>query len=291
MRARILASLAALAMLAGACATVPGDAVATVNGQPIDYDHFERIVAAQVVNAGLTARDAQVAQQAIDAGILDRAAIDEALQAELRLLREGGDSELVAGPPLEVPQEFIDDLFEQHTASGDELEQQLSDLGLSVRRYREVFERFVRFEVRGLQMSETAEGEFRTGFPIDRTQQVAAVQQSIIQQLVQAEIARQAVEELDLEVPEETISQIEGAYLDSFQTEEALDAALEDAGYTRDDFEELIVATQARQQALQSVDDPAAAQAFFNDLDVDVATRFGRWDTQQGTVVAPTSEL
>lgn len=291
MRARILAPLAALAMLAGACASVPGDAVATVNGEPIAYEQFERIVAAQVVNAGLTGRDAQVAQQAIDAGILDRAAIDEALQAELRLLRDGEESALVAGPPLEVPQELVDELFEQQAASGDELEQQLSDLGLSLRRYREVFDRFVRFEVRGLQVNETPEGEFRTGFPIDRTQQVAGVQQSIIQQLVQAEIARQAVGELDLEVAEETISQIENAYLDSFQGEEALDAALDDAGYTRSDFDELIVGTQARQQTLQSVEDPAAAQAFFEGLDVDVATRFGRWDTQQGTVVAPASEL
>lgn len=275
MRARILAFLAALAVLAGACATVPGDAVATVNGTTIDYDRFERIVASQAEDLGLSARDAEVAQRAIDAGLIDRGALDTALVEEL----QAQDSRITVGPPLEVDQELLDELFQQQmdAEGADALLEQLS---LSARRFREVFERLVRFEIRGLQLNQG-----QTGFPIDRTQQLAGLQQSVIQQLVQAEIARQAVEKLDLEVDDEAVAQIEERLRSSFPDDQTLTAALEDAGYTPSDFDELFVMTQARQQAIQRVEDPAAAQEFFQSLDVHVADRFGNWDTQQGQVV------
>lgn len=292
MRARILVPLAALAMLAGACASVPGDAVATVNGHEVDVDRFERIVSAQAANLGLMPRDAQVAQRAIDAGIIDRAALDQALISELQALDQGQQSRIAAGPPLDVPQEFVDELFEQQVADEEDLDAALSEIGVSSRRFREVFDRLVRFEARGLQVNRSQQdGSFQTGFPIDRSQQLAGLQQAVIQQLVQAEIARQAAVELDLEVSDETVSQIRDQIAGQFADDAALQAALEDFGFTKEDFQELIVRTQARQQALQQMQDPAQAQAFFEGLDVDVATRFGRWDEQQGTVVAPADEL
>lgn len=291
MRARILVPLAALAMLAGACASVPGDAVATVNGQTVDYDRFERIVSAQAVNLGLMPRDAQVAQRAIDAGIIDRDALDQALISEFQKLEQGQDSPIAAGPPLEVPQEFVDELFAQQVGSEDELDAALADLGVASRRFREVFDRLVRFEARGLQVNRAQDRSFQTGFPLDRSQQLSGLQQAVIQQLVQAEITRQAVDELDLEVSDETVTQIKDQIAGQFADDAALQAALDDVGFTERDFEELIVRTQARQQALQRAEDPTAAQAFFEDLDVEVATRFGRWDEQQGTVVPPADEL
>ena len=276
MRARLLALLAALAVLAGACATVPGDAVATVNGTEIDLDRFERIVSAQVSDLGLESRDARVIESAIDVGLIDRAALDQALLQELQKGPE--ESRIDPGPPLSIDDGFVDELFE--VATPDDLSAGLQQLGLAERRLREAFDRFVAFEVRGLQMNRG-----QTGFPIDRSAQVEGLQQSVIQQLVQAEIARQAVEELGLEVDDEAVQQIEDQLRANFPDDETLQAALQDAGYTDEDFEELFVLTQARQQAIQRVEDPAAAQAFFEGLDVEVADRFGSWDVQQGQVV------
>lgn len=291
MRARILVPLAALAMLAGACSSVPADSVATVNGQAVDYDQFERIVSAQAANLGLGARDAQVAEQAIDSGLIDRQELDQALVEEFQKGEQGQESQIAPGPPLEVSQQFVDQLYEQQVASQDDLDAALSDLGLSSRRFREVFDRLVHFEARGLQVNRAQDGSFQTGFPVDRSQQLAGLQQAIIQQLVQAEIARQAVDDLELEVSEDVVTQIEDQIAGQFEDDAALQAALEDFGFTDTDFDELIVRTQARQQAIQRVEDPAQAQAFFDDLDVDVAARFGRWDEQQGTVVPPADEL
>lgn len=291
MRARILVPLAALAMLAGACSSVPADSVATVNGQAVDYDQFERIASAQAVNLGLRPRDAQVAQQAIDAGLIDREALDQALIGEFQKGEQGQESQIAIGPPLEVSQEFVDQQYQQQVGSEENLDATLSDLGISSRRFREVFDRLVRFEARGLQVNRAQDGSFQTGFAIDRSQQLAGLQQSIIQQLVQAEIVRQAVDELDVEVSEDTVSQIEEQIAGQFEDDAALQAALEDFGFTDTDFDELIVRTQARQQAIQRVEDPAQAQAFFENLHVDVAARFGRWDAQQGTVVPPADEL
>lgn len=276
MRARLLALLAALAVLAGACASVPGGAVATVNGTEIALDRFERIVSAQVSDLGLESRDARVIESAIDVGLIDRAALDQAILQELE---RGPDAARIdPGPPLAVEGDFVDELFD--TATPDDLSAGLQQLGIAEERLREAFERFVSFEVRGLQLNQG-----QSGFPIDRRAQVEGLQQSVIQQLVQAEIARQAVEELGLEVDDEAVQQIEDQLRASFPDDETLQAALEDAGYTTDDFQELFVRTQARQQAIQRVEDPAAAQAFFDELDVEVADRFGSWDLQQGQVV------
>jgi hypothetical protein len=279
-RVRLLVPLAALAVLLGACSTVPGDAVATVNGADVDYDRFERIVAAQAEGLGLSARDAATAQAAIDAGLVDRAALDAALIAELQLLQQGQESRVDPGPPLEVDDDLVDELYEQQAGATDPA--QLSDLGLTERRFREVFERLVRFEARGLRLN-----NLQTGFPIDRTSQLAGLQQSVIQQLVQAEIARQAVDELDLEIDEDTITEIDEQVRSSFPDQDALDAALAAAGFTQEDYDELVVMTQARQRAIQRIEDPAPAQAFFDTLEVDVASRFGSWDTQQGQVLPP----
>lgn len=277
MRARLLAPLAALALLAGACGTVPGDAVATVNGTSVDYDRFERIVSAQADDLGLDARDARTAQAAIEAGVIDRAALDEALLADL----QSSDPSITTGPPLEIADGFVDRVYDEVVDTDA-----LGDIGVGERRLREVFERLVTFEIRGLQLNQG-----QTGFPIDRTGQLASLQQSVIQQLVQAEIARQAVDELGLEVDDEAIDQIEQQFNDRFPDQDTLLAALEDAGYTEDDFDELFVLTQARQQAIQRVEDPAAAQEFFDSLDVDVADRFGDWDLQQGQVTAPSDPV
>ena len=276
MRARLLALLAALAVLAGACATVPGDAVATVNGNEIDFERFERIVSAQVSDLGLASRDARVIESAIDVGLLDRSAVDQAIRQELE---KGPDAARIdPGPPVSIDEGFVSEVFE--LATPDELSDGLQQLGITERRLREAFERFVTFEFRGLQLNRG-----QGGFPIDRRAQVEGLQQSVIQQLVQAEIARQAVQELDLQVDEEVVQQVEDQLLANFPDQETLQAALEDAGYTKDDFQELFVMTQARQQAIQRVEDPSAAQAFFTDLDVEVADRFGSWDLQQGQVV------
>lgn len=282
MRARLLALLAALAVLAGACASVPGDAVATVNGEPVPYDQFERIVSVQAEGLGLSARDATAVQAAFDSGLVDRQALDQALVQELQ---RGDDSRITAGPPLEVEDDLLDELYVQQVDDAD-LESQLSELGLSERRFREVFDRLVRFEIRGLQVNQG-----QGGFPIDRTDQLAGLQQSIISQLVQAEIARQAIEELDVEVDQEAVEEIEEQYRTRFVDQETLEAALRDAGYTLDDFEELFVLTQARQQAIQRVEDPSTAQAFFEGLDVQVADRFGSWDVQQGQVLPPSDPV
>ena len=281
MRARLLALLAALAVLAGACATVPGDAVATVNGSEVAYERFERIVAAQASDLGLQPRDAQVAEAAIESGLIDRAALDQALLQELQA---GDGSRVRPGPPTEVDEAFVDELYDTTTA--DDLASGLAELGVSERRFREVFERLVHFEVRGLLVNQG-----QTGFPVDRSAQVLGLQQSVIQRLVQAEIARQAVEELGLEVDPEVVSQVEEQLRSGFPDDESLQAALDDLGYTREDFDELFVMTQARQQALQSVEDPTAAQAFFEGLDVEVADRFGSWDLQQGQVIPPSDPV
>src|SRR5690606_33960922 len=114
-RVRLPALLGALAVLVGACATVPGGAVATGNGRSVSYDRFERIVSTQAEGLGLSGRDAAVVQAAFDSGLVDRQSLDDALLQELQ---RGEDSRIIPGPPLEVEDELVDELYEEQVADG-----------------------------------------------------------------------------------------------------------------------------------------------------------------------------
>lgn len=284
MRVRFSVALAALAMFAAACANVPGGAVATVNGEPIDVDRFERIVSAQLATVGLADRDADLLDRAREVGLFDRELLDAALIAELG--RTPDETRIGLDADTTIEPGFLDELFAAQLDASADPADAFRQLGVTEEAYRATFDRLVPFEARGLELNQN-----QTGFPLGRRPQLPALQSNIIQQLVQAEIARQAAEALDLPLDEEALATAEQRIRDSFESDEALDRALADAGYTRDDLRELFVLTPARQEALQLTDDIAAAQAFFDALEVEVAERFGSWDIGQGRLLPPSDPL
>ena len=282
MRARLLAVLAALSVLAAACGVTPAGSVATVNGSQVDYDRFARIVAARLDASELAEADARTIQDAIDVGLLDRQALDQALLGDLQARQQGGEPRIDQGPPLQVPDDFVDELYQaQPASSADEAE--LERIGTTPDEMRRVFGDFVPFEVRGLLRSQG-----QPGFPVDPAQQTLTQQQAVLSTLVQSEILAQAVDELDVAPSDEEVERA-AEEIRASVPEDQFDEALTGLGYDQDDFRDLIVLPRARQQALQALEDPTEAQAFFDELDVDVADRFGRWDAEQGRLVAPGS--
>lgn len=279
MRARLLAVIAALAVSAGACGTVPSGAVAIVEGRQIPMERFERIVAAQSSQLGLRGRTADIAELAQEVGVLDRAALDAAITQEVQ---SGPDGGRLAGAELpELPSDLVDDLLASQPVTEDGLDR----LGLSEERYREVFAEIAGAEVVGL-----LNNQLQSGFPLDARQQIPQLQGSVIQQLVQAEIAEYVVEELDLEVPEEAVQNSEDQIRAQLPADRELEDLLAESGYDLEDFRQLFVLTPVRQEVIQTSDRSEEIRPLFEDLDVSVAERFGTWDQANGQLLPPTTQ-
>lgn len=279
MRARLLSAVAVLAVLAGACGTVPSSAVAIVEGREISMARFERIVAAQSAQLGLQGRDAEVAGVAVETGLLDRVVLDADLTAELNPA-DGSQTRIVPAELPDLPAEVVDDLFANQPISDGLLE----DVGISRDRYRDVFARIAGTEAAGLINS-----QFQPGFPLMAADQIPVVQTQVLSQLVQAEIQAFIVEEAGLEVDPAMIDQSREQLLGQLPPDLTLEEILEGSGYDERDFEELFVTAPVHRDIISMATEQAdVIGPLFENLDVNVARRFGRWDTANGQLVPAT---
>lgn len=281
-RARVLAAVAALAVLAGACGTVSTSAAAVVGDEQVSMEEFSRLVSARIDGLGLEGRELRLAEQGQELGLL---APDRIRQGVSQALSEGdiAQEDLPA-----LPDGVVDQLFDAaRQALGDDYEAALEELGLSEDQWREVYalaaERFVAGIIYFGQQQPPS-------IPLDRDSYLRQVQADTLSELVSAELTRQQFEALDLALdPEEVESQRE-AIVSSFDSEEQFQSVREQPGRaypTMPDFDELIVRTQVRQQALQEEEIAQDASEIRGEIEVTVANRFGTWNAEQGRVVAP----
>lgn len=281
-RARVLAAVAALAVLAGACGTVSTSAAAVVGDEQVSMEEFSRLVSARIDGLGLEGRELRLAEQGQELGLL---APDRIRQGVSQALSEGdiAQEDLPA-----LPDGVVDQLFDAaRQALGDDYEAALEELGISEDQWREVYalaaERFVAGIIYFGQQQPPS-------IPLDRDSYLRQVQADTLSELVSAELTRQQFEALDLALdPEEVESQRE-AIVSSFDSEEQFQSVREQPGRaypTMPDFDELIVRTQVRQQALQEEEIAQDASEIRGEIEVTVANRFGTWNAEQGRVVAP----
>lgn len=282
MRARVLAVVAALAVLASACGTVSASAAAVVGDTRVSLEEFSQLVAARVQGLGLEGRDLQLARQARELGLLDPARVRQGVSDAL------SEGELTQQDLPSLPDPVTDDLFAAaREAMGGDYQPALDELGVDEPTWRDVYGRAVQRLLAGIiyfgqQQPPT--------IPLARAEYVQQVQAATLSELVSAELARQQFSALGLELDPDEVSSREEQIRSSFDSEEAFRAALEQPGRTyptTEDFQELIVRTQVRQQVLQQQDNAEEAARVRDAIEVDVASRFGAWDPQQGRVVAP----
>lgn len=282
MRARVLAVVAALAVLASACGTVSASAAAVVGGTRVSMDEFSRLVAARIEGLGLEGRDLQLAEQGRELGLLApervRQVVGQAIQ----------DGDMSQQDLPELPDPVVDELLTAaREAVGADYEAGLEELGVTEDVWREVHARAAERLVAGIlyfgqQPPPT--------IPLDRDSYLREVQAATLSELVSAELTRQQFSALDLELDPEQVEQQRDAIMSSFQSEEEFEAVRLQPGRaypTTEDFEELILRTQVRQQTIQQEVDAQQAQQVRNAIEIDVASRFGTWNPEQGRVVAP----
>ena len=281
MRARVLAVVAALAVFASACGAVPAQAAAVVGDARVSMEQFSQLVAARVQGLGLEGRDLQLAREGRELGLLDPARVREGVSQAL------SDGELSQQDLPSLPQPVADDLFAAaREALGDDYAPALEELGVDEDTWRDVHARAAQRLVAGIiyfgqQQPPT--------IPLAHDDYVRQVQAATLSELVSAELTRQQFSALGLELDPGEVSSREEQIRSSFDSSEAFQAALEQPGRTyptEEDFQELIVRTQVRQEVLQQQDNAEEAARVRDEIDVQVASRFGTWDPQQGRVVA-----
>lgn len=124
---------------------------------------------------------------------------------------------------------------------------------------------------------------------MDRDSYLQQVQADTLSELVSAELTRQQFEALDLELDPEEVEAQKESIVSSFDSEEQFASVREQPGRaypTMTDFDELIVRTQVRQEALQEEEIAQEASEVRGEIEVAVASRFGSWNAEQGRVVA-----
>lgn len=281
-RARVLAVVAALAVLASACGVVSASAAAVVGGTRVPMDQFSRLVAARIQGLGLEGRDLRLAEQGRELGLLSADRIRQGVGQAL----QNGDME--QGDLPELPEPVVDDLFTSaEQALGDDYAPALQELGVDEQTWRDLYGRAAQRLVAGIIYFGQQQPP---SIPLARTDYLREVQAATLTELVSAELTRQQFDALGLELDPEQVQQQEDAITSSFQNEEEFQAALSQPGRgypTEDDFRELILRTQTRRQVLQQPDNAEQAQQARQQIDVEVPSRFGTWNSEQGRVVAP----
>lgn len=316
LRRAVLATVLGAALVAG-CAGPPGDAAATVNGTTISESQFERVVRAQAESgqspvAGLSGdeRTTQLAQ-------LQRQILTQLIRVELL-------QSLAAERGVEVTAEEIQDRWEQEIAfQGDEqaLQDLIASLGLTEEQAREqlgvqVLQQKVRDSL--ADDIEVTEEELRQLYDerADQYQQAnvshilvqdEAEAQAIIDLLEQGRSFEELAEERSIDegsaVAGGTLgTRPRGAYVGPFdeavwnaeegeivgpvetqfgyhiiRVNEFVNRTFEDV---KDELREEVVGRRIDQAFQQLVTD------VFTGAEVEVDSRFGRWDPATGQVVA-----
>lgn len=282
MRARVLAVVAALAVLASACGIVSASAAAVVGDARVPMDAFSRLVAARIEGLGLEGTDLQLAQEGRELGLLSA---DRIRQGVGQAIQDGdmGQEDLP-----ELPDPVVEELFAAaREAVGDDYEAALEQLGVDDQTWRDVYGRAAERLVAGIIYYGQQQPP---SIPLARADYLREVQAATLSELISAELTRQQFDALGLELDPEQVQQQEDAIMTSFENEEEFQSALAQPGRgypTVEDFRELILRTQTRRQVLQQPDNAQQAQQAREQIEVEVPSRFGTWNPEQGRVVAP----
>lgn len=282
MRARVLAVVAALAVLASACGVVSASAAAVVGGTRVPMDEFSRLVQARIQGLGLEGTDLRLAEQGRELGLLSADRIRQGVGQAIQ------DGDMGQGDLPELPDPVVDELFASaREAVGDDYEPALEDLGVDEQTWQEVYGRAAERLVAGILYFGQQQPPT---IPLDRADYLRQVQSVTLSELITAELARQQFDALGLELDQDEIDQQREAIMSGFETQEEFEAVRLQAGRgypTMEDFDELIVRTQLRRQILQQPDNAEQAQRAREQIDIEVPGRFGTWNPEQGRVVAP----
>lgn len=282
MRARVLAVVAALAVLASACGVVSASAAAVVGGTRVPMDEFSRLVQARIQGLGLEGTDLRLAEQGRELGLLSADRIRQGVGQAIQ------DGDMGQGDLPELPDPVVDELFASaREAVGDDYEPALEELGVDEQTWQEVYGRAAERLVAGILYFGQQQPPT---IPLDRADYLRQVQSVTLSELITAELARQQFDALGLELDQDEIDQQREAIMSGFETQEEFEAVRLQAGRgypTMEDFDELIVRTQLRRQILQQPDNAEQAQRAREQIDIEVPGRFGTWNPEQGRVVAP----
>lgn len=281
MRARLLAGLAALVVLAAACGVVPSSVAAVVGDEQVPMDELSRLATARLEGLGLEGRDLQIAQQARELGLLTDTTVREGVGQAINEAQVAQD----ALPTL--PEEVVDSLYAaERQALGDGYDDALDELRIDEDEWRERYGRAAEVVVAGILFFGQQQQQ-PDQIPLDQSAYVGIVQRTTLSELVSVELAQQQFQALGLELSEADLETQEQAIVSSFEDQAAFEAALDRFGYpTTGDFDELVVAHAVRSNALQQPDN-ADDLAALDPIEVEIPDRFGTWDTAQQRVVEP----
>lgn len=281
MRSRLLAGLAALAVLAAACGVVPSSAAAVVGAEKVPMDELSRLATARLEGLGLEGRDLRIAEQARELGLLTDSTVREGVSQAINQQQVAQD----ALPSL--PEEVVDSLYSaEQQALGDGYDDALDELRVDEDEWRELYGRAAEVIVAGILFFGQQQQQ-PDQIPLAQSDYVGIVQRTTLSELVSVELTRQQFRALGLELSEGDLETQEQAIVSSFEDEEAFQAALDRFGYpTKRDFDELVVAHAVRSNALQQPDN-ADDVAALDPIEVEIPDRFGTWDAAQQRVVEP----
>jgi parvulin-like peptidyl-prolyl isomerase len=238
-RIRLLVLAVVTAVIAAACggASLPSDVAATVNGDDIPLDLFERISAAKAEGLGLEGEDYDEVQAAVDAGLIDRQALAGAIQ------------QAAPQAPSELTDDLVDAARETYVAAvGEEtIAAGRDELGLDDGAWQELFATAARAEFQALLAN------IGPQVPLERGDQVDAAQRQALSLLIQVAIVDQVFEEQDAELAEDAVQEQFDAELERAGGDaEQLAGQLAGTGLDVDDYRDIILTTIAKQNAIVS---------------------------------------
>jgi parvulin-like peptidyl-prolyl isomerase len=233
---RFVVVAAVAALLATACGGSAGSsAAATVDGEDIPLATVEDIVSRKAEGLGLEGADLRAAEQAIEAGLIQRQALSGALQSSL------------SQEDPQLTDEALDSTYTAYETGvgADTIAAGREELDLDEDEWRDLFDKVARAEVAALLAG------IDPATSLDRTEQVAAAQREVLTLLIQITAIEQVFEERELELEDGAVDELFEQQLDQAGTDEAgFEARLRGSGLTIEDYKSLIMTAFAQQDAI-----------------------------------------
>ena len=315
MRTAALRSVIALmlAALVAACGGVGGSVAASVNGEPIERDLFERMVRAQLASQGVDPQQLEAEERAERVMPVQQQLLTALIQFEVL-------EQLADEFEIEVAEEDVDEAFEQQVQQFGGEDAYLDETGMSEEEFRDLL---VATQVRvdGLidhltedvgeqELRDAYEAQLDTRFATRAVRHILVDTEEeaddVVEQLedgadfgeLAGEVSEdpgsaphggeydhqprgQYVEEFDDAVWESEIGELVGPVETQFgfHVIEVTDEQIDEFEEVRDELEEELTGGEA-QQTFQ-----AMVEAAFAEAEVEVDSAYGRWDAAQGAVV------
>lgn len=302
-----------LAALLAACGGAGGQVAATVNGEEIDRELFERMVRAQLAAQGADPEELEAEERAERVNPVQRQLLTALIQFELL-------EQLADEFDVEVSEDAVDEAFEQQVQQFGGEDAYQDETGMTEQEFRDlVVATQVRVEALIDHLTEdVGEQELRDAYEAQRETrfETRAVRHILVESEQEAEDVIEQLEEgadfadLAAEVSEDPGSAAQGGEYDhqprgqyvgpfddavwesevgelvgpvetefGFHVIEVTDEEVTEFEDARDELEEELTGGSA-QQTFQ-----AMVEAEFAEADVEVDSAYGRWDPTEGTVV------